>query len=856
MKILGISLNAKSKMSAITIITLLAISALTVILPAVSAQYTKMPDRDTKTEVAASPTLIGLGQQVLINIMTYPAPNGPTYEAQSLVPSLTGGFSNISVTITRPDGTKETFMPIDITLAQVGINIPGQAQIVGHLQFYYTPNAVGNYSLSASFPGKTYTTDNQSPTVKVSVYYKPSTSTHLTTFTVQNDMVLAGQLNGYPWSPLPKDYWENPVSTNNREWSAISGDWVQDRYNILGQNYNPYSTAPNTPHILWANQVWSSGLIGGDWGSLPYASGVAGAGGIVLDGKIYQTSAKSGYFDCVDLRTGKLLWSAPGVINKAQRIDPAYQTAAQANEGQIDEWIWGYITESRTGTASPFWIRYNPWDGSLIQNITNVPRDLTSIKIDDGSPIVWCNQANLNNYNTTKPLKLASSYLIKWNYSKLVDTVGYTQVTSNDWRKGIEWNVSTQVGDLVDVGDNNFRGPTCVPFYEAGVVVVRTPNAMQQMAAFDINTGAFLWKNNQTVFDIDVQIEGIATSPSGPILKDDGASANYVAYDVKTGKELWRAPTGEMPWGMLPAYTFVYHNGVHFMGSYDGHVYAYSNKDGKLIWKSDYVGEEFEAVYNNQPFNGRAAGADGKLYYSTDTTYRAMPRTRFHTTVCINETTGQFIWKLPIAIQPTAIADGYLVGRDGDNGMQYVIGKGKTSTSVTAPNVGLPVGTSVLIQGSVLDQSPGKPNTPAVADQDMAEWMSYLYGQNATLINSPPSPKGVPVRLFAIGSDGSVSEIGSATSDSSGKYAIAWTPSKADTYRITATFDGSGSYFGSWDETSLLISQDATVTPAPTASGLTLDAVNASITMNIAAVGVAIIIAIVVVGVLLLRKKP
>ncbi|MGD6810779.1 MAG: PQQ-binding-like beta-propeller repeat protein [Candidatus Bathyarchaeia archaeon] len=821
----------------------------------VSAQddYIQMPDRVTKTEVAVTPTLVGLGQEVLINIMTYPAPNGPTYEAQSLVPGLTGGFSNITITITHPDGTKETFMPIDETLEQCGISIPGQAQIVGHLQFRYKPTAVGNYSLSASFPGETYTTDNQSPVIKAKVYYKPSSSTFDTTFAVQEEIVLAGQLNGYPWSPLPNDYWENPVSTNNREWYAISGDWVQDRYNVIGTNYNPYSTAPNSPHILWANQVWSSGLIGGDWGSLPYASGVAGAGGIVLDGKIYQQSAKSGYFDCIDLRTGELLWSAPGSINKAQRLDPAYQTATQQNEGAIDEWIWGYMTESRTGGASPFWIRYSPWDGSILQNITNVPRDITSIKVDDGSPIVWINQANLNTYNTSQPLKLSYANLIKWNYSKLVDTVGYAQITSNDWRKGIEWNVTTQVGDLVDVGDNNFRGPTCIPYWEAGVVVVRTPNAMQQMEAFDMDTGALLWKNNNTVFDIDVQIEGIATSSNGPVIKCDGGSGNFVAYDVKTGKEIWRASTGEDPWGMLPAYTFVYHDGVHFMGSYDGHVYAYNTHDGSLVWQSDYIGQEFESVYNNQPFNGRAAGADGKLYYSTDTTYRAMPRTRFHTTVCINETTGEFIWKLPIGIQPTAIADGYLVGRDSDNGMQYVIGKGQTTTSVTAPTTGITLGTSVLIQGSVLDQSPGSPNTPAVADEDMSVWMDYLYGQNATLINSPPSPKGVEVRLYAISSDGSVTEIGATTSDSSGKYAIEWAPQKADLYKITATFDGSESYYGSWDETALSIKQGAETTP--TSSALTLDAINSLVFTNVAILGIIIVLVIVIVGVLLLRKR-
>lgn len=260
----------KTKVSAIAFILLLTFSAMIAIIPAAFADdYIKMPDRKTMTEVAASPTLIGLGQEVLINIMTYPAPNGLTYEAQSLVPGLTGGFSNISVTIKHPDGTEETFMPIDETLVSAGIKIPGQQQIVGHLQFRYKPDAVGNYTLSASFPGKIYTTDNQSPTVKVSVYYLPSSSMHKTTFTVQEDLVLSGQLNGYPWSPLPKDYWENPINTDNREWTAISGDWTQAQYDIIGTNYNPYTTAPNSGHIVWTRQVSSSGLIGGVWGSLP-----------------------------------------------------------------------------------------------------------------------------------------------------------------------------------------------------------------------------------------------------------------------------------------------------------------------------------------------------------------------------------------------------------------------------------------------------------------------------------------------------------------------------------------------------------------------------------------------------------
>ena len=42
----------------------------------------------------------------------------------------------------------------------------------------------------------------------------------------------------------------------------------------------------------------------------------------------------------------------------------------------------------------------------------------------------------------------------------------------------------------------------------------------------------------------------------------------------------------------------------------------------------------------------------------------------------------------------------------------------------------------VLLQGSVMDMSPGETNTPAVSDASMTTWMDFLFGQNAQLINS------------------------------------------------------------------------------------------------------------------------
>ena len=801
-KLLSSRNNTKS--SAVVFIALLTLSAAVAVTPAFAQKtYTAVPDRDTGTVVGVSPKLVGLTQPVLINIMTYPAPSGPTYFAQgSFISELINGLNGISVTITKPDGTKETFMPIDETLEHVGIKIPGLAQIVGSLQFQYTPDQVGNWSVTASFAGTTYTTDKQYANLNLSVYYKPSSTRVAETFTVQEDIVLAGILNGWPWSPLPTAYWTNPVSTNNREWAAISGDWTQPGYDAGITNYNPYSKAPSSPHILWAKQVSLGGLPGGVWGSLPNSGG-GGAATVVLEGKIYQGGTSG--FDCIDLRTGQKLWSAPGSVTLAQRIDPAYQTATQVNEGAIAAWLWGI--------GSSAWTRYDPMSGNVLQTITGVPSPSTILgqtrlpdtRFTEADPIIWVTQ--FGGWNTTLPLKYAFENLIKWDFSKLTTTIGFNQVTSNNWTDGIVWNVSIRQPDGVGIGD----GRTSIrvyPFPEAGVVMVRSHDDEQIAMGFDYNTGQYLWRNDKMILDIGLGRE--AFGPNGPYVVIDGATQNFVAYNVKTGQEQWRASCGELPWSILPTMDSILNieDGVWYAASYDGHVYAYDYQSGDVIWQSDYYGAEDESIYGTQPFGGGMAGADGKLYFSTATVYSLMPRTRFHALVAIDEATGNYIWKLPIGAQPKAIADGYLVATDTDNGMQYCIGKGQTATTVAA---GPAVGSGVTIQGTVMDMSPGAPNTPAVSDADMSVWMDYLYGQNATLLNSPPALHGVEVELRALNSDGTVVDLGTVSTDSAGHFVKTWVPSSEGTYTIYAAFAGSDSYWSSSEETGLSVGPAAEI---------------------------------------------
>ncbi len=414
------------------------------------------------------------------------------------------------------------------------------------------------------------------------------------------------------------------------------------------------------------------------------------------------------------------------------------------------------------------------------------------------------------------------------------------------------WNVSAMQDDIVSIGDSNFRAPIAMPYRDANVVVVRNPNAMQIMAGYDYTTGNFLWKNNATVLNIDILLQGVSTSNSGPMIMLDGGSNAHVAYDVKTGQEIWRATRGELPWSQVPAYTYVYHDGIWFTGSFDGYVRAFDAKDGKLIWTSNFAGSNNENVVGTNPFNGRSLGADGKLYYSSATEYQLMPRTRFQHLICINETTGNFIWNLPIGISPRAIADGYLLGEDMENGIQYVLGKGKTSMTVSAPATGVDFGRSVMITGTVMDQSPGKPNTPAVSEADMSEWMDYLYGQNATLINNPPSPTGVPVTIVVKDANDNYRTIGQTTSNSDGFFKLNWTPDISGGYEVYASFAGSESYWSSNAITAFYV-EEATPTTTPTAQP-------PSVADTYLLPGIIAIILAIAVGfaitILVLRKRP
>jgi hypothetical protein len=127
--------------------------------------------------------------------------------------------------------------------------------------------------------------------------------------------------------------------------------------------------------------------------------------------------------------------------------------------------------------------------------------------------------------------------------------------------------------------------------------------------------------------------------------------------------------------------------------------------------------------------------------------------------------------------------------------------------------------------------------------------MEYLYQQQP----EPTTATGVPVTLSYTDPNGNTYSMGTTTSDITGHYSYAFTPTIPGKYTITATFGGTNSYFSSTAETPYLFDKPAT-TAAPTATPTSV--ADMYFVPAIAGLFVLIIVGLIVLALLMLRKRP
>jgi hypothetical protein len=335
---------------------------------------------------------------------------------------------------------------------------------------------------------------------------------------------------------------------------------------------------------------------------------------------------------------------------------------------------------------------------------------------------------------------------------------------------------------------------------------------------------------------------------------------NPIVYDLKTGEKLWEGNHSlDRQLSYYGYRTMFYDDMIITGGSYSGILNAYEARTGEVRWTYTAVGEGTDSPYGNDQVQAVAV-SDGKLYTSISEHSESSPLWRSPGLKCINITSGEEIWKILFWATNVRVTDGILTSYNTYDGQVYAFGKGPSATTVTASPKTSVHGTSVVVEGTVTDQTAtGRRNvnndwqftlkdTPAIADEDMQAWMQYKFmGQGY-----PADAKGVEVVLEVVDPNGNFYEIGRNTSDVTGAFGCAFEPEVPGTYQIIATFEGSASYYGSFATTYITVEEAPAATPEPTPTPAPMT------DMYVMGFGIGMIIAIIVVGMLLflmLRKR-
>jgi hypothetical protein len=879
----------KNKTLAILFAVLLTASmtASTVFLQSANAR-TPGINIPTYTFCSVSPNPIGVGQTVNVNFWVNQPP--PTASAQ-----YGDRWGNMTVIVTHPDGTTETLGPFT-------------SDATGGSYTVYTPSALGNYTFQMSFGGQTLTGQNLAPgtattgpfaNVFIGDYFMPSKS-NVFTLTVQQESI-AGAIV----APLPTSYWTRPIYGENNNWYSIAGNWLglgQSTFAATGMyrssgNYNPYTTAPNSAHILWTKPEAFGGIIGGEFGSSETGNYYSTSqyepkfAPIIMQGILYYTvypgaSTFPAGWAAVDLHTGQTIWTKTNAQSNKEvlRCGQIFNEITP-NQYGAQAYLWSIPAAGAGFMGAPSYMSmYDAMTGDWILNITNIPAALTLTTDEHGDLIGYYVNSSTNAFFQTTGQSLSL-----WNSTACINiglggspSGGYpsgladnwmwrpTQGAQIDFKYGILWSkplannvsgtnlyangislgLSAVTDDVVTLTATNLGFSAFL--YEPG---------WQIEAGYSAIDGHQLWAPvNRTLTPYSIVYTGSVWAGSGVYVELTESTLSIAGYSLNTGSQLWgpKALPNASPFSSLGANALVAEDTI-YIWLYGGDVYAYTLGDGSLKWQFHTPSGGYESPYGVEPLWTFTVGtiADGKLFVPEGHMY-SPPLFHQAQQLALNLTNGEVVWSIDAfdVTSGPAISDGVMTTLNAYDNQIYAYGKGPTAMTAEVQ----PFGSAMVIRGTVIDISAGTKQqaqaanfpsgVPCVSDESQTDWMEYVYMQQPC----PTNVTGVPVSISVLDSNGNTRQIGSTTSDGSGMFTFTWTPDIPGDYTVYASFDGSESYYPTAAETSFHVSES--VTPAPTAPPVSNLATTTDLMTYIAVAAIAIIIAVAVATVLLLRKHP
>ncbi len=866
-------LKNKTKISAITFLLLFTFAFTIATLPTI---YAHDPPWETPTwaYLSAAPNPIGVGQQIIIVMWINDYP-------RTAIGAYGDRWDNMYIDITKPDGSKETLGPFT-------------SDPVGTAYTNYVPTQAGDYTIVFRFEGDTLTGEPYPPGQSgiimggaefIGDIYLPSTSKPVTL------TVLQDPIQEYQETPVPEGYWTRPIYGANREWYQVAGNWLSGSAQVCGPTNNfGFGKGPESAHIMWARQFWDGGIMDTRMGTKSYYTGLSYETyglypPVILNGRLYYNHLappRYGWY-CVDLRTGEELYfhnttgGIQGMTHNYPEVSGMHFDFSgvypedMLNFGQVYDyespnqhggfpylWSTGQVGSIYGGTGeSSIWKMFDAFTGNYICSIKNVPPGGTTYG-KDGS-ILKYNVDTRNNRLTVWNSSLAIWYKEDWDSNQFWMWRPYLNNTF-DGNYGYSLNVSIpsglpggvrsiREGEFIIGGSQGKNNGTSIIKGTMWAISL-TPGA----------EGTLLWKYDYTPPETvvpDTVAGGVfgyglmtltAVSPEDNVfIFTEAMTRRRWGFDLTTGNMLW-GPTASGPdWDFYGLSTSIY-DGKLFSYGYGGILIAYDIQTGQELWTWSSGSVGLETFYENAPLN-LGCIADGKIYFYSSEHSPSQPLRRDANIWCVDTDTGELLWKIQCWAGNLAIGDGYIVALDLFDNRIYCYGIGPSETTISVKDDSVAKGESIMITGTVTDQSAGAKGTPAIADANMEEWMEYLYQQRPM----PENVQGVTVKLYAIDPNNNYQDIGEVTSDIWGNFGKSWTPPVEGDYLIIADFAGSAAYGGSSDSTYFTV--NPAVSPGqPIEPEEPVEAVGLG-TTELAIIAVAVIAVIGIIAFWVLRKR-
>ena len=805
---------------------------------------------ETWAYVSAAPNPVGVGQKVLI-----------VGFSSMVLPSSTASndirFHDLQLKITKPDNTTQI------------IPLPN-SDSTSTAYVSYTPDQVGTYTIVFSYPDLYFRwNDTTALRTWTGDTFIGATSRPLQ-LTVQEEP-LPAPIDSYP---LPTEYWTRPIEAQNTYWYTIASNWLGAAdFSSSGspqiyKDFQPDGIAPNSAHIMWTTPINDGGLVGGSNLAIDGNTFYTGSSynnrmskPIIMNGRLfyavpYGNSATGNGIICRDLRTGEQIW----YLNTTLRLGFGYYYAFEdMNQHGVIPNGWLFTND--------FAAAIEPNTGRISSlNITGVPTGLEAL-----GPAGETLRYNLNYQN---------HWLAQWNSSKVFTSATSGNINAStanryDWNVTIPTTIPSSSDTYYAIIDDVLIGSNIEATYFPGSNQARStidPYTVWAISLKPGSRGQLMWMQNYAAPEGNVTRTLTAVDKTNRVfIMTDKETMQWIGYSIDNGAQLWKTSRENVAndyeyfsTGGSVAYGRFYYSG------YGGLLYCYDTKDGKLLYTygnggpGNSTSSGFNGPWGNYPLFIFAI-ADGKVYMMTGEHSQNTPFYKNEPTICVDAYTGKEIWSIfgnagYRSRAGCAVADGFLVYTNLYDMQVYCFGKGPSAINVEAPTADIMEGSGLVIRGSVTDIAAGTkqneqaarfPNgVPVVSDASQSAWMEYVYMQKPR----PTNTTGVPVTISVTDANGNFREIGNVTTND-GFFSLNWKPDIPGQYTVYASFAGTESYWPSHALTSFAVDA-AAPTPTPTAISQANLATTADL-MTYLAIGVtAIIIAIAIVGILLLRKRP